>query len=67
MANVVGYLRERDLLPEGAVAQARELSGGISNSVLCVQWPGEAVVVKQSLPMLRVEDVWEFDRRRTLD
>ena len=63
---MVGYLRERDLLPEGAVAQARELSGGISNSVLCVQWPGEAVVVKQSLPMLRVEDVWEFDRRRTL-
>lgn len=48
------------------MAQARELSGGISNSVLCVEWPGEAVVVKQSLPMLRVEEVWEFDQRRTL-
>ena len=66
MANVVGYLRGRGLLPEGAAARARELSGGISNSVLCVQWPGEAVVVKQSLPTLRVEEVWEFDRRRTL-
>ena len=29
-------------------------------------WSDRAVVVKQSLPMLRVEEVWEFDPRRIL-
>ena len=65
-ANVVSYLRERNLLPEGATAHVRELAGGISNSVLRVDWHADAVVVKQSLPRLRVDEVWEFDRRRTL-
>jgi aminoglycoside phosphotransferase (APT) family kinase protein len=66
VANVASYLEERGLLPEGAEAYARELSGGISNTVLRVEWAGDAVVVKQSLPLLRVEEVWEFDRRRIL-
>lgn len=64
--DVADYLRRRGIVPEGVAAQARELAGGISNHVWRVDWPSGAVVVKQSLPMLRVTEVWEFDPRRIL-
>jgi 5-methylthioribose kinase len=64
--NVIDYLRTRGVVPDGVSAQARELAGGISNHVLRVGWSDRAVVVKQSLPMLRVAEVWEFDPRRIL-
>lgn len=64
--NVIDYLRTRGLVPEGVSAHARELAGGVSNHVLRVGWSDRAVVVKQSLPMLRVAEVWEFDPRRIL-
>lgn len=65
-ANVIGYLRARGVLPEDVAADVAELPGGISNTVLRVQWPGGAVVVKQSRATLRVAEVWQFDRRRIL-
>jgi len=55
--SVVDYLRGRGLdIP--ANAQARELGGGVSNVVLSVAWRDERVVVKQSLPRLKVESEW---------
>ncbi len=60
------YLRARGLVPGGSPARVRALSGGISNIVLRVDWDGGAVVVKQSLPMLRVDAAWPFDPRRVL-
>ncbi len=60
------YLRTRGVLPDDAPAEVRELAGGISNNVWRIDWPGGAVVVKQSLAMLRVAEVWEFDPRRIL-
>src|SRR6478672_12478410 len=43
---------------------AVELAGGISNVVLKATWNGGCVVLKQSLPRLRVAADWEFDRAR---
>ncbi len=63
---VAAYLGARGLLPEGSPVRAQSLSGGISNIVLRVDWDGGAVVVKQSLPMLRVDAPWPFDPRRVL-
>ena len=40
------------------------LGGGISNTVLLAEWEGGAVVVKQPLAQLRVDDEWSFDRAR---
>lgn len=62
--NLAGYLRERDVVPAGAEVRVDALSGGISNVVLRARWDAGCVVVKQSLPRLRVAVEWEFDRRR---
>lgn len=63
-ANAVGYLRRRGIIPDGLPARAAPLSGGVSNVVLSVDWPGGGVVVKQALPVLRVRQRWEFDPAR---
>lgn len=42
------------------------LSGGVSNTVLLVERGGERLVLKQSLPQLRVEAEWFCDRNRIL-
>jgi aminoglycoside phosphotransferase (APT) family kinase protein len=63
---VADYLRARGVVPRRVAAQAWALAGGISNHVWRVEWAGGAVVVKQSLPLLRVAEVWEFDPRRIL-
>jgi 5-methylthioribose kinase len=62
--SVVSYLRERGLVPADAEAQASALSGGISNVVIRVTWDRACLVVKQSLPKLRVEADWPFNRGR---
>ncbi len=45
---------------------ARALAGGVSNTVVLVESGGERVVLKQSLPRLRVRDEWLADRSRIL-
>jgi 5-methylthioribose kinase len=42
----------------------RELGGGVSNTVILVEAPGERFVIKQALPQLRVKDEWLVDRGR---
>jgi 5-methylthioribose kinase len=60
------YLRTLGVAPaEGPIAIAA-LSGGISNVVLRATWAGGDIVVKQSLPELRVAERWSFDRARIL-
>ncbi len=61
---VVPYLRERRLLRAGD-ATARELGGGVSNVVLGIDGSSE-LVVKQSLPRLRVTASWSAPQDRIL-
>ena len=61
---VVPYLRARGLLHGDATAS--ELGGGVSNVVLAVRGPEVRLLVKQSLPRLRVEDEWLAKRERAL-
>lgn len=63
---VAEYLRTIGIAPPGARVEAEDLKWGVSNVVLKVSWTDSAVVVKQSLPNLRVTADWPFDRRRTL-
>ncbi len=58
------YLQEHGVAPPDADVTVEELGWGISNVVLRASWPGACIVVKQSLPKLRVEDDWPFDRDR---
>lgn len=44
----------------------RELSGGVSNTVLLIETDGARMVLKQSLARLRVEQEWFSDRSRIL-
>lgn len=60
------YLVSRGLLEAEEKVQIEELGWGISNVVLKVRRAHDALVVKQSLPRLRVADDWPFDRRRIL-
>jgi 5-methylthioribose kinase len=64
--SVKDFLVAAGLFDEAAGMTVEELGGGISNVVLRVSAPGRCVVVKQSLPKLRVEADWPFDQRRTL-
>ena len=63
--NVAGYLAEREIVPADAELTVEELSGGVSGVVLAVRGPGIALVVKQALPRLLVEDEWLAPARRT--
>jgi len=63
-SSLPGYLRSCGVAPDGPEIIVTALSGGISNVVLRADWSGGGVVVKQSLPRLRVEADWEFDRAR---
>jgi 5-methylthioribose kinase len=64
--NVQGFLHACGLLAEDARVEVEELGGGISNIVLRVAGPDRCLVVKQSLPKLRVRADWPFDQKRTL-
>lgn len=53
-----GYLRT------GEEIQVELLGGGVSNNVLRVTTPRQALVIKQSLPKLRVQMDWFADQER---
>jgi aminoglycoside phosphotransferase (APT) family kinase protein len=54
---VLPYLRSRHVLDDSA-AEAHLLGGGVSNVVIAVSQGESQLVVKQSLPKLRVEAEW---------
>jgi len=63
--NVKEFVIAAGLFDDGAEVRADELGGGVSNVVLRVRSSERCVVVKQSLPKLRVAADWPFDQRRT--
>lgn len=63
--NVAAYVKSRGVAAAG-VNWARSLGGGVSNVVLAVGLGDRVVVVKQSLPRLRVPDEWTAKRERVL-
>lgn len=64
--NCADYLRRGGHAPPGARIDVETLAGGVSNIVLKASWDGGDVVIKQSLPHLRVEADWQFDQARIL-
>ena len=66
--NAIRYLADRRLIAPATawLASARSLGGGVSNVVVRVDAPGESggLVLKQSLPRLRVEQEWLADQKR---
>lgn len=64
--SAVTYLVERGLIPSAApqTAAAELLGGGVSNVVVLVNGGDAPLVLKQSLPKLRVEEDWFADRER---
>jgi len=65
--NARDYLRSKGLIPDRPDVAIEALGWGISNMVMKVSWEGDrggCFVFKQSLPKLRVQDDWPFDRAR---
>ena len=66
--NAVGYLLDAGLISASQAGSAvtRELGGGVSNIVVRVDFadPSDSLVIKQSLPRLRVEQEWLADQAR---
>jgi aminoglycoside phosphotransferase (APT) family kinase protein len=62
--SVLPYLAARGLV--GPVASAAELSGGVSNVVLRIRDGSTDLIVKQSLPRLRVAEEWLAPQERTI-
>lgn len=60
--NARDYLAGRLDVSGGAIA--RSLGGGVSNNVVLVEDGPRRVVLKQSIPRLRVRDEWLADRSR---
>lgn len=60
--SALGILSERVKLSERATV--RLLGGGVSNVVALIEDGAQRIVLKQSLPRLRVRDRWLADRRR---
>jgi len=65
IATAPAWVTEHGLNPGNARLTAVELTGGVSASVIAVNGPGVAVVVKQALRRLRVAEVWEAKVERT--
>src|ERR1022692_1771384 len=57
-ASVATYLAKRGLIDDAGQVTTQPLGGGISNIVLAVSAEDRTLVVKQSLPRLRVTDEW---------
>jgi 5-methylthioribose kinase len=60
-ASAAGYLRDRGAIGVSEQVHIRELSGGVSNTVLLVHRPdslGGDFVLKQALPRLKVQQEW---------
>ena len=66
IGTVVEYLRERGLLEPGLEVTPSSLGGGVSNVVLAVRSGNRGIVVKQSLPALRVAEHWPAKRERVI-
>ena len=60
-------LADLGLIEHGTPVAVRPLSGGVSNIVLAAEWSGGRVVLKQSLPKLRVAADWPFDQARVIN
>ena len=60
LENAVGYLVGRGVVSPGEAVEVAELPGGVSATVIAATVPatGDAFVVKQALPQLRVRDEW---------
>ena len=60
LANAGEYLARRGVVAAGESLDVEELQGGVSATVIAARVPatGEAFVVKQALPRLRVRDEW---------
>jgi len=60
LENAAAYLVERGVVPPGTTLEVAELPGGVSATVIAAHTPGtgDAFVVKQALPQLRVRDEW---------
>ena len=67
-SNAVDYLLQAGLIGRNQAgrAVAHELGGGVSNIVVSVDFPdpSDNVVIKQSLPRLRVDQEWLADQAR---
>ena len=62
---LVAYLTDAGRIEPGEPVEARTLAGGVSNRTVLLRHPsGEAWVLKQALPKLRVEVDWFSDPRR---
>jgi 5-methylthioribose kinase len=57
-------LRQQGYLRPGEPIQVEPLGGGVSNEVLRVTTPHTRLVIKQSLPKLRVQMEWYADQAR---
>jgi Phosphotransferase enzyme family len=63
--SALAWVDAHGLNPAGVTLDATELAGGVSSSVVAVTGAGVALVLKQALPRLRVEDVWEASPERS--
>lgn len=61
---VATYLQERGIVPVDEPVTVEPLGGGVSNGVFRAEWENDAVVIKQPLPDLDVEDDWPADVNR---
>jgi 5-methylthioribose kinase len=65
--NAGQFVRNWMQLPADFEVQVRSLGGGVSNTVLLAEWPGDSIVLKQPLKRLRVVDDWEIDVGRVFN
>lgn len=63
-SNVVGYLESCGLARASEVRSVELLGWGVSNTLVKVCTAGDCMVVKQSLPQLKVSEEWFADRER---
>jgi 5-methylthioribose kinase len=62
--NVGAYLRRHGVIPAGEACHVESLGGGVSNVVLRVETERTALVVKQPLANLAVDEDWPADLTR---
>ena len=62
--NAVEYLSSRGLIDRDDVISVESLGWGVSNTLVKVSTHQHCMVIKQSLPRLRVSEEWLADRER---
>ena len=60
------FLAEQDLVPDARAAIILEFGGGVSSQVVDVTGGGRSLVVKRSLPRLRVDSDWPAKLERAM-